>query len=93
MTKHDCGSPCTRVYTIPNIALSATPNKAQEAQDAVATEKRWDQDMPAYKRLRMNGLQPKSIDGARELEIRAETKTEIEMGRVSTLNRLLDKES
>jgi len=40
--------------------------------------KNWDKDMPAYKRLRANGVQPKSIDGAAALEARASTVAEVE---------------
>ena len=42
-------------------------------------EKRWDRDMPAYMRLRRNGLQPAQIDGCAELETRANTQIEVEM--------------
>jgi hypothetical protein len=34
--------------------------------------------MPAYKRLRKNGVQPKGIDGAAALEARASTVAEVE---------------
>lgn len=44
--------------------------------------KNWDKDMPAYKRLRKNGIQPKSIDGAAKLESRATSKQQIETGRL-----------
>jgi len=44
--------------------------------------KNWDKDMPAYKRLRKNGIQPKSIDGAAKLEARATSKQQIETGRL-----------
>jgi len=47
-----------------------------------AREKRWAKDMPAYKRLRAQGLQPKSIDGSAHLEARAETRFEVESGQV-----------
>jgi hypothetical protein len=40
--------------------------------------KNWDKDMPAYKRLRQNGVQPKSIDGAAALEAKASTVAEVE---------------
>lgn len=89
---HTCGHAAVRIFTAPRISVAATPSKAAVARDAVAREGRWDKDMPAYKRLRDNGLQPKSIDGCAELETRATTKTEVERGRVSTLNRLLDRE-
>lgn len=45
-------------------------------------EKRWERDMPAYQRLRRNGLQPKSIDGSAALEQRAKSQTEVEMGHI-----------
>lgn len=38
--------------------------------------------MPAYKRLRKDGTQPRSIDGCAELETRAEDRHEVEMGHV-----------
>ena len=47
-------------------------------------ESRWDKDMPAYIRLRHNGLQPKQIDGCAELESRANDQMEIEMGDLLT---------
>lgn len=43
-------------------------------------EKRWDRDMPAYQRLRANGLQPPKIDGCHQLEQRAHSQMEVEMG-------------
>lgn len=43
-------------------------------------ESRWEKDMPAYYRLRRNGLQPSRIDGCAELETRATSQTEVEMG-------------
>jgi hypothetical protein len=36
--------------------------------------------MPAYKRMRREGLQPKSIDGAAEVEKKAEHKWQVETG-------------
>jgi len=46
------------------------------------TERQWHRDMAAYKRLRKNGLQPKGIDGCADLETRATTQQEIEMGHI-----------
>lgn len=43
-------------------------------------EDRWQRDMPAYQRLRHNGLQPPKIDGCYQLEQRAHSQMEIEMG-------------
>lgn len=45
-------------------------------------ERRWQRDMPAYKRLRDSGLQPKAIDGSADLETRASTQIEVEMGHI-----------
>lgn len=44
------------------------------------TERGWNKDMPAYKRLRANGLQPKKIDGAAEVEKRAQEAWQVETG-------------
>jgi hypothetical protein len=41
-------------------------------------EKGWNRDMPAYKRLRDQGLQPRQIDGAAVLESSATEKWQIE---------------
>ena len=43
-------------------------------------EDRWQKDMPAYKRLREDGLQPPGIDGSAALEAHAVTSKQIEMG-------------
>lgn len=55
-------------------------NTSAGAASVTQMEKRWDRDMPAYKRLRNEGLQPKSVDGAGDLETRANERFEIEMG-------------
>jgi hypothetical protein len=44
-------------------------------------ESRWDKDMPAYKRLREQGYQPRGVDGAAMAESQANHPLEIEMGR------------
>ena len=65
-----------------NLAPSATPSRAGGAFAAenVAKEKRWQTDHAAYRRLVKNGLQPKVLDGAAELEKRATTEVEVEHG-------------
>jgi hypothetical protein len=45
-------------------------------------EKRLDKDRPAYKRLKDEGLQPARVSGAAELEKRAQSRWEIEAGRI-----------
>lgn len=44
-------------------------------------ERRWDKDMPAFKRLCDDGLNPARIDGAYVMERSAKYEAEIEMGR------------
>jgi hypothetical protein len=44
------------------------------------TEKEWDTDFDAYRRLRRDGLQPKNSAGSAQMEKRANTKWEIEQG-------------
>ena len=44
-------------------------------------EKRWNVDMPAYKSLRDQGYQPPSVDGSHELAQKAQTETDITVGR------------
>lgn len=82
-----CGKPCDcpsyRDHLLSvGVSAAATPSRNRTTSDAIAREKRWDRDMPAYKRLREEGLQPKSIDGAGDLETRANDKLEIEGGAV-----------
>lgn len=60
------------------LSISVTVRPSAQA----SMEGRWDRDMPAYSRLRMNGLQPPRIDGCAELEGRASTQQEVEMGRI-----------
>lgn len=71
-----------------NIAPSATPSRAGGAHAAAinATERNWDKDMPAYKRLRHTGVQPRSIDGAAQLEARASESFEITSGQLMDSN-------
>lgn len=49
-----------------------------------ATERRWGRDMPAYYRMRMQGLQPPQIDGSARLEAKAADRFEIEYGRLAS---------
>jgi len=47
-----------------------------------ATEKQQEKDLPAYKRLREDGLQPKSTKGAAEIEAQATTRFEVTSGQI-----------
>ena len=59
--------------------VDPTRNKNKVITDR---DKRWSKDMPAYKALRAQGLQPPRIDGSAELAARAETRFEVESGKV-----------
>lgn len=73
-------------YLSISISAAAMPSR-NGPHSAYAIQKKedgWERDMPAYKRLRDDGLQPKRIDGAAEIESKAETPIEVESGRVLT---------
>ena len=59
------------------IAPSALLTRSGASEDKKAWAK-MEKDMPAYKRLRDDGLQPPSVRGAADLEARAEDKADIE---------------
>lgn len=52
--------------------------KSGQVDEITNREAGWDKDIPAYKRLRKEGIQPRNIDGAAELEAKANTEWEIE---------------
>jgi putative FmdB family regulatory protein len=79
-----CGRAMSKLISSVNIAPSATPsrNSVIDLEATKKAEKAKDADMSAYKRLRQSGLQPKSINGSAHLEKHAETKSEIQAGRL-----------
>lgn len=76
-----CGATAVKVLTPPNISVWATPNKGGQAKYDMDREARFDKDGPAYRRLRHDGMQPKSIERCARIEQGAETKLEVEMGK------------
>jgi hypothetical protein len=62
MTGHDPGCGC---YGCKLRSIQFNP-RGPAAQ--TLTERRWDTDMPAYARLRNDGIQPRHIDGSAQLE-------------------------
>jgi len=58
-------------------AASAMPTRS-EAGTVERETKIMHKDVAAYRRLRKNGLQPKSVKGAARLEARADSKWEVE---------------
>ena len=76
-----CGVEASLVFSSPAIAADALPNKKHGVRAIDATERGWDKDMPAYKRLREQGYQPRHVDGAAMAEAEANHPLEIAMGR------------
>ena len=62
------------------MGMNTTTTRGQNVESINKTERNWQKDMPAYKRLRKEGLQPKSIDGAAAVEKKAEHKWQVETG-------------
>lgn len=62
------------------MGVNTTTSRGQRVAQINKTERGWNKDMPAYKRLRANGLQPKKIDGAAEVEKRAQEAWQVETG-------------
>jgi hypothetical protein len=62
------------------MGMNTTTTRGQNVDSINKTERNWQKDMPAYKRLRNEGLQPKRIDGAAEVEKKAEHKWQVETG-------------
>lgn len=52
--------------------------RSPEVVEAAARERRWEKDIPAYKSLRRNGLQPKTSEGAHELMTTSNTREQVE---------------
>jgi hypothetical protein len=72
-----CAKGCCPDYKthIRGISIGSFPTPVTEK------ERKWELDMPAYKRLRQNGLQPKKIDGSYVIERSAKDAREVELGR------------
>ena len=60
------------------IAGAATPTRKANVNVIQKREKRWEADIPAYRRLRSDGLQPKRVDGASDVERKANEVHEVE---------------
>ncbi len=57
---------------------NSTTTKGESVASINQREKNWSKDMPAYKRLRAEGLQPKTIDGCHAVEQLATSRHQIE---------------
>lgn len=82
-TRCGCGKVAHQVIGVGvSIAAAAMPNKKGSSRtiEIDNTEKQWDQDLPAYKRMRNAGLQPPSTRGAAALEERVGDQFDIDHG-------------
>lgn len=61
-----------------SFGANSTTTRGLQVANTNRTARNWDRDMPAYKRLRKNGLQPRQIDGSAELEKKATERWQIE---------------
>lgn len=61
-----------------SVSKVATPSRGGRVPMLVDRERQWETDHAAYRRMRREGLQPKVLDGAAELEKRAETRLDVE---------------
>lgn len=62
------------------VGSNSTTTRGARVEAVNQTERNWQKDMPAYKRLRKEGLQPRKIDGAAEVEKKAKEKWQVETG-------------
>ena len=69
---------------VASIGFSATamPTRKGDFQSQAKHEKQINRDLPAYKRLRENGLQPASTVGAANIEAGARSRYEVESGKL-----------
>ena len=85
-----CGGVIRKYFGEVYIAASATPTRGRHDGKEIdwsgskAKERTKEEDMAAYKRLRSDGVQPKSIDGSAHLERHAGSKWEVQSGTVLT---------
>lgn len=63
------------------MGANSTTTRGAKVAEINQRASNWDKDMPAYKRLRQQGLQPRSVDGSHRLEATAKTEAQVE-GRV-----------
>lgn len=66
-----------RIKTVA-VSAAAMPTRRPHEARSIATETRWAKDHAAYRRLDAEGITPAHIDGAAEVEQRAETKEQAE---------------
>lgn len=65
-----------------NIGAGAKEVRGAAVREMDAKDKALDKDLASYKRLRNNGLQPKSIDGSSQVEQVVTSQFDIDLGHV-----------
>lgn len=65
-------------YLSLRLSAEATPSRRPQAIEKLNIEKRWKADHAAYRRLRKDGLHPRTSVGAAEMEKRATSAAQIE---------------
>ena len=63
-----------------SFAASSMPSRKLDNNRIEATERQWSKDMDAYKRLKQDGLQPAQIDGAANIEKKADHPSQVVTG-------------
>ena len=63
-----------------SFSASSMPSRKQDNNRIEATERQWSKDMDAYKRLKQDGLQPAKIDGAANIEKKADHSSQVVTG-------------
>lgn len=63
---------------IASVGITPSALGSSDARAKNHVEKQWDADIPAYRRLRANGVQPRRIDGAAVIEARANTVADVQ---------------
>ena len=61
-----------------HVGPNSTTTKGAAVNQIEQKARGWDKDMPAYRRLRQQGFQPRSIDGAARLESTATSAAQVE---------------
>lgn len=63
-----------------NVSAEALPSRKPESKRIIEKERVLHKDLDAYHRLRLNGQQPKNIDGAAIVEKRADENWQVATG-------------
>jgi len=71
-----------KIHTV-QVAASATPTRSPGVSEKNRLDRKLDADLSAYKRLRLDGLNPKSTEDAAKFEKRAESEYEVVSGQLA----------